>query len=483
MLASFRQRPIWALIVLAVVMRWGSFYPSVINHDESTYIVIADELLRGQTYWVDVIDTKPVGIFLVYGLMILLTGGSIVGMRLLTAVLIGWTAGMLFRLNRHATGSERVGWAAGIGYVILTSVFAFYGLSPNTELFFNLFTVGALTIVWPPGRQWWHYILAGLLLGIGFLIKSVVAADAFALGVLLLWWGAKYREWWRTIFQRALPLTLAFFVPFLLVYAYYFRIGQGDQFLFFTFELPARYALEVPWWEPLRFMGDFAGRFFPFTLLAIFAWRERQSADHFWQAFCLWWFACVTLIILLPGKSFGHYQIQLMPAFASLAAVWWLPARSGQASLRRFFSRTRQWLLPGFLLLVSSAIWLDHTILKRDTPRILARSIRPHLEGGDRVYTGNTKQILYHLLHSPATRYVHPSLLFDPNNAEALQIDLEAAAQEIIDQDRPIIALTWEKEQFPDHPVILGIHRAYQPIDTVEKIVIWQRKEKLRDAN
>ena len=74
----------WALpilILLAVVIRWPSFLPSVINHDESTYIIIGDGLLHGQAYLVDSYDTKPVGIFLVYALLNALAGGSIFGIR------------------------------------------------------------------------------------------------------------------------------------------------------------------------------------------------------------------------------------------------------------------------------------------------------------------------------------------------------------------------------------------------------------------
>ena len=62
----------WALpilLLLAVLLRWGTFFPSVINHDESTYFLIGKALQEGQTYLVDSYDTKPVGIFLVYALM------------------------------------------------------------------------------------------------------------------------------------------------------------------------------------------------------------------------------------------------------------------------------------------------------------------------------------------------------------------------------------------------------------------------------
>ncbi|MBP8239553.1 MAG: hypothetical protein KAX50_06315, partial [Saprospiraceae bacterium] len=54
------------LIGLALVMRFFSFFPSVINHDESTYILIAEGLLKGKVYFRDYIDTKPIGIFLLY---------------------------------------------------------------------------------------------------------------------------------------------------------------------------------------------------------------------------------------------------------------------------------------------------------------------------------------------------------------------------------------------------------------------------------
>ena len=158
----------WALpilLLLAVLLRWGTFFPSVINHDESTYFLIGKGLLEGQTYLVDSYDTKPVGIFLVYALMSWLGGSSIFMLRLFTALVVGLTAYLLYRLGNKASGSQNVGWAAGISYLMLASIFKFYGISPNTELFFNPFTLGALLLVWGEGRKLPHFILAGLLLG------------------------------------------------------------------------------------------------------------------------------------------------------------------------------------------------------------------------------------------------------------------------------------------------------------------------------
>ncbi|MEM8586020.1 MAG: hypothetical protein AAGF87_17205, partial [Bacteroidota bacterium] len=106
-------RAVLGLIAFAIFLRWGSFFMSVINHDESTYIVIADEMLRGKIYLADVIDTKPIGLFWLFEGLVWLSGGSIFILRLLTSVCIGLTASVWWWTARRVTGSTRVGWATG----------------------------------------------------------------------------------------------------------------------------------------------------------------------------------------------------------------------------------------------------------------------------------------------------------------------------------------------------------------------------------
>ncbi|HQW03396.1 MAG TPA: hypothetical protein PLR30_13010, partial [Saprospiraceae bacterium] len=59
---------------LSLVMRLFSFFPSVMDHDESTYLVIADALRHGDVYLRDVIDTKPIGIFTLLAIFQMLFG-------------------------------------------------------------------------------------------------------------------------------------------------------------------------------------------------------------------------------------------------------------------------------------------------------------------------------------------------------------------------------------------------------------------------
>ena len=65
-ISAFKKSEIYIfliLFILAFILRFFSFFPSVIDHDESTYLVIANEITKGKVLYADFTDIKPVGIF------------------------------------------------------------------------------------------------------------------------------------------------------------------------------------------------------------------------------------------------------------------------------------------------------------------------------------------------------------------------------------------------------------------------------------
>ncbi|MCB0594455.1 MAG: glycosyltransferase family 39 protein [Lewinellaceae bacterium] len=467
----------WALpilILLAVVVRWPSFLPSVINHDESTYIIIGNGLLHGQAYLVDSYDTKPVGIFLVYALLNALAGGSIFGIRLLATIWLAFTAYLLFRLGLRAGGHHRVGWAAGISYVLMASIYTHYGISPNTEIFFNGFTVLAILLAWEAGNRIGLYVLAGLSLGAAFMIKYVSAGDAVALGGFLLASGLSNGDWKNAVFRRCAPLTLASFVPFVLVYAYYAQIGQLDNFFFYTFEVTSRYPVETEWWRQLKYMGDFLLRFAPLVIFALFALWEYRREDRSLQYFCLLWFAADTAILLLPGKFFGHYQVHLMPALALLAATWFHPARKCPRILKQMAPKWSYALL-GLLILGLGVGLFSYYAPKADYPRQIAKELQQRMDPGDRVYTGNYHHIVCHLLGQPSlTPYVHSSLLYYAHHRRALDIDLAKESALILAENPRYILL---REEHEENILTQRIKEKYTVADTLaEQVLLFEKR-------
>ena len=117
-------RPVFILLIflaLALTLRFFSFFPSVIDQDESTYIVISDALLNGYTYQVDFVDTKPIGIFWVLAGLQWLFGPSIFGLRLAASVILAVTAFFLYRAKLVYGSSPGAALAAGVLYLFLNN--------------------------------------------------------------------------------------------------------------------------------------------------------------------------------------------------------------------------------------------------------------------------------------------------------------------------------------------------------------------------
>lgn len=410
---------------LAIVLRFLSFFPSVVNHDESTYIVIADAILKGHTYFVDYVDTKPVGVFLLMAAFKLLLGKSIFLYRMMATLWLTLTAFFLYKVQRNWGASERVGIASGVIYLFLNSLFTFYGVSPNTETYFNLFTIVSLWLMLRR-RGGWEYFLAGLILGLGFLIKYVVAFDGLAFGLFLLVEHLRSRKAFWPFLGRAVLLAVGFFLPVTLLYLHYHLMGEGATFLFHSFMVSGRYPHVTTLWRYIKFPLDFFLRFLPVTVFYFLVLFHRRTPDDL-RFFGALWSACVLTVVLMPGNFFGHYFIQFMLPFSFVAAwIFSWPKEEIPRWLRWLFRRKVGYSLLGLLVVVNFFLQKKDYIDKPDYPRIVARYLEERLAPGDRIYTGNYAQIIYHLLdrESPV-KYLHPSLFWKPEHIHALEIDVD----------------------------------------------------------
>lgn len=476
-----------AFIALAILARWGSFFISVINHDESTYIVIADEMLRGEVYLRDLVDTKPIGIFWLYAALIKLTGGSIPALRVAASVFVGLGSFGLFLAGRRATGSERVGAAAGIIYLFCCSLFTYYGVSPNTELFFNVFTIAAVALAVAPrlregaGDPAWHWPAAGFLLGLAMIIKPFAAAEALAVGLFMVWFYGRQRAYGRVL-TSGLLLVGGFSLPLLFVYGYYQRLGLLGELSFYTFDVSAAYPIELPWYLRLKYMGDYLLRFSPFVLLGggalVQAGKLRSRETLRWGYYLLLQFALVTTVVLLTGKRFGHYQVQLHPVLALLAALWWVPGLTVYPWLRRESLRKRLPVILGVVALLLGTAHYFNYAKKRDEPPKITAYFKDKLQPDETIFIINGFQITYHLLDKPVpTPYVHSSLLFLDHHVRAFQIDELAEADRIL-ADASVDYLVGRKaDQEAATPLTARLMEQFIRVDTIgDQLVVYRRK-------
>ncbi|MEM9526633.1 MAG: glycosyltransferase family 39 protein [Bacteroidota bacterium] len=479
-----------AFFALAVALRWGSFFISVINHDESTYIVIADEMLRGEVYFRDVIDTKPIGIFWIYEALIWLTGGAIWALRIAAAFVVALGAWGLFLAGRRATGADKVGIAAGVIYCWSCAIYTYYGLSPNTEIFFNIFTIMAVALAVAPRFKeghtdtFWHWPVAGLLLGLAVIIKPFAAAESLAVGLFMVWYYVSQRKY-ATVVTAGLSLVAAFSLPLLFIYGYYQRLDLLEAFQFYTFEVSSAYPIDLPWYLRLKYMGDYLLRYTPFVLLGAGALvqcqrlkAKKNKAALRWGYYLLLQFLLVTIVVLLTGKRFGHYQVQLHPVVALLAGLWWLPGLTVYPWLRR--EKLRRWTpyLVGGLAFLLGTIHFFHYQNKDDKPARIAAYLEDKLAPGETYFGINGWQIIYHLLDRPVpTPYVHSSLLYLDHHVRAFQIDERAEAERIIADPKVMYLVGRAHDDIADTPLTDRLLEVFAPHDMIGKeIKVWKRK-------
>ena len=317
------------------------------------------------------------------------------------------------------------GYVAGVTYLLMCSVFTDYGIGPNTEHYFNCLTIWAVAVsVAAPRKRW---ALAGLLLGLAFIIKPFAAAEAGAVGLYLVW---HYGHDVPRMLTRGLLLVGTWALPLVGVVVYYAGHELLPELWFYSVEVSAAYGIELPWYLRLKYMADYLLRYSPLLLLAAGTQVRGKfgKAQWEWLAYLLLQFVLVTVVVLLTGKRYGHYQIQLHPAVAL-----WVGATAGvvwAAVLRR------QWVRIAVVVLAVS-IGLGHAAYyrgKADTDAVVAAYLRPRLRAGETYFPLNGYQITYHLLDRPVpTPYAHPSLLYLEHNRRALDIDQKTVARSIIE--------------------------------------------------
>ncbi|MCK9400227.1 MAG: glycosyltransferase family 39 protein [Bacteroidales bacterium] len=433
------SNPIVVIILfslVAVILRFFSFFPSVIDHDESTYLEIARMILAGNTLYVDMIDIKPPGIFLILAGFQAVFGYSIFVLRLLVTLWIAVTAFMIYKTSGLLVKNERASLAAGIIYIFFISTWSFYGISITPEIFFNLFTISALYVLLKK-QSLVNYMLAGLLAGMGFMVKYLVIFDFAAFMIFFIILNLRKKEK-LNLTKMTFSIILAgigYFIPFALMNLCYYLNGHFDALYNIVYLAPARYPSEFDPWRMLKFVLDFQIHFLPVFFFFYYVLINKKFTGpeiSLTKKLCILWSFLALAAVLIAGKAFQHYTIQLMLPVSLMAGVFFHSERYLPAFLHQPFNRKTGRVILVVLILLITMMKLEY-FLRKDIPREIATYLKPKLKAEDVIYTGNYHHILYYLLKKDSpTKYTHRSLLLRDNHIKALNINADEEFRHIM---------------------------------------------------
>lgn len=417
--------------LVAVVLRLPVFFPLVIDHDESTYILIADQLLSGRIPYIDNLDIKPVGIYLVFAL-ILKVFQSVFAIRMFTALVIALSGYLLYRIHFVLFSHRRTAMLTGLLYIICASAHK-WSWPSNTEIFFQCLTIAGLYLLLI-SRNIKHFAGFGLITGLGFLIKFHIAFDILALVIFYFFWSGKKAGKWL---QEMFTAFIFFLIPLVSVVFYYWSIGHLNELKFALLEIPGQYSNVLNPGRLMRFVAEFYLSFLPVIVMLLYglwiALERRWMLTSHW-VLLISWTVLAWLGITMTGKFFFHYYFQALPPLCLFALTFFMIKPQDQ--LRRFF--LYKWWYPAAifsgLLTVSWTNQYIQILSKPDYTGMIYDELKKHWRSGDQIYTTD-QSILYYLLDcQPPTRYVHTSILFNRDLIRAYEVNTGHEFANIVSQ-------------------------------------------------
>lgn len=412
-----------AFIALAIVLRLPAMLYSVLNFDESLYLLIGQGLANGTLPYTDLCDRKPFGLFAIFALFALSPFDAITTSRIGASVAVGLTAFLLSRIAaRLFDDDERaIGRVAGLTYILFTLVDG--GLASNAEVFHNTFAVLGLLLALkaiegrPESPRFGMMALAGLSLGAGIQIKQPVLFDmtAFAIGYLIV-----TVPTWRQLGRHlvsSLPSLLLLgvmaLVPTLLVMLVYLMTGHWTEWVAGNIAAQRGFiddrslGFEID--PALRAMAEQAPLWLVPLVAALLARRlSRTSMEERACVFLLVWVVSIVVAQYFLRIAADHYFLQFLPAFSLLTGfligrgiLERLPAGGvriaalGTILLLTWFGLAKDPMVNTAYVLRDR--YLDGKRYAADTPQQVAADLEQDLRPGDAIYQIGFHPVIYHL--------------------------------------------------------------------------------------
>lgn len=462
---TWRRELAWlgAFLGAAALLRSSTFFQSQVGTDEALYLTIARGLLHGQLPYVDLIDNKPPGIYLLFALAQVVLGQNVLAMRLLACLFNALSCLLLLRIGRTMR-SEAVGAIAALLYLFFS--LGNYGLEANTELFYTPFVLaGFLALVYrpladgsapTPASCFW----GGLSLGCALEIKYVVVFDTLAVALLLWAQTRRHAPGLPALARRAGPFCAGFLLPFALFLGFYAAVGHRSEFLDYNLRANLTHRTDTAF-APLYLMGRLKDQVRENLLLWVgtvcaggLALARRAGTDAHERSglrATLLWFACAILGVSFTKTFYRHYFAQLLPAQCLLTALVIGVATRELRAFERGLALVLVLVVPltdvAYRPLADGAKLAYFHVLKRqptwhDTPAEIAAYLRPRVPAGRTIYVADYKAIINYLVPAAPlpSRYMLPEFLNDPHFAKVARVDALAELDAIMEK-RPLFVV------------------------------------------
>ncbi len=430
----------WSVVYAVAIFatQFGSLRHEVINWDESTFILMASNVLHGHLPYTELFDNKPPMIFLLLAAAMGIFGESLLVVRTFGDLCILISAVAVFLIARRWVDPI----AAGLGGLVVVAMHATeIGLPTSSELPATAALMVALYLLIARRDSMWAMAAAGLLISIATLTRLNLGLVAVVFGVYLTLAGlllpaSGVRRW------AIVPYCVAGLIPLVLIVLVYWRADAFPELKLAMIDVPLSYAtdqrgpMNALLWHARVWLHRVVrepwvyGAYSVLVVLGLAVWGRdlrrqswRTSRDWHDDAVLGLMLGAILVSVVISGEAFEHYWLQFIPAGAIFAARAF--------SVFAGFSGWR-WICYALVALTlgegaveSAYSWqiLTHpgVLNEYQTVRSAARKIAAVRKPEDRVWALDKHLILWYLELKPISRTAtHPSTIVRESIMSAL---------------------------------------------------------------
>ncbi len=354
------------ILILAFILRFYGVVVDVLPHfREATYGMAAWRIVEGEIPYRDFYHAQPPISPFLLAFVFLLFGVGVIQGRLFLVFFTTFSTLMIYLVGKRI--DYKTGLLGGLVFAV-ASVSVTYGMRVLNDFIAMTFCVIGyyfLTSVLmnynerDVSAERNNLVLAGLFVGIGILVKTIVVPIFLAFIVILIMEGkfAKVNPFDQV--KNAIVLTIGFILPFLFIMLPFYLV-IGDSFV--EQVLGQHLAKEsVPllerWIFPLRYLILDNSYFFAFFALSIpFAIRKPQGRG---LIICVLFMALTTLLFV-PRQYANYYDVNIL----------WMSISSGFFPLPSYKSLNSKLVTVNFIIVANLLFYKVYRHYNLDAARM-----------------------------------------------------------------------------------------------------------------
>jgi len=339
--------------VLLVLLPLSPLNMQMVWRDSGVFLYTGWRIDHGQVPYRDLWDQKPPVIFYIDALGLALAGGSRWGVWVLELISLFAAAWIGYQLIRRFLG--RTVAVFSLFAWLLNLVFIIHGGNLTTEYTLPLQFACIFLAIHQVGKTktWYHNGLIGVFCGIAFFTKQNTIGIGLAILLFKLAQGIPLRTF-KKVFLDTAWMAIGGLAVTLVVLAAFILQGALRQFWDAAFYFNMIYARMAPLADHFKALQDGVS-IFPvagFSYLSLGGWviglvllafKKLRPELRPLVAIALLDFPIELVFVSLPGRSYSHYYMTLLPVCSILTAlvIWALVSLGNR--LKRLASNQILW--------------------------------------------------------------------------------------------------------------------------------------------